>query len=137
MPRILIAEDEPHIIRVTRIGLERAGFDVDQAYDGKQALHLIRQAHPDALITDIAMPCMDGRELCLRIDREFPERRFPILVLTSKADVEYRRWSESVSGLTFLEKPASIRQLISLLHAQLNPAQQVQQEIKHVSAAGY
>ncbi|WP_373082420.1 response regulator [Zhongshania sp.] len=115
MKRILIAEDEPHIFRVIRIALERAGYDVEHARNGEEALAKLKIQFPDALITDIAMPKMDGRELCRRIEEEIPDRQFPIIISTSKTDIEHREWSGKMQNLTFLEKPASLRQLIALL----------------------
>lgn len=119
MPLILIAEDELHIFRVLRISLERAGYEVEHALNGEEALEFIHNSPPDALITDIAMPRMDGQELCRRIVEELPERTFPIIVSTSKADIEHREWSRAIPNLTFVEKPASLRALIALLADQV------------------
>ncbi len=116
MPLILIAEDEPHIFRVLRISLEKAGYTVEHALNGEEALKVILNKQPDALISDIAMPIMDGQELCRRIVEEIPDRTFPIIISTSKADIEHREWSRKVSNLTFLEKPASLRALVALLN---------------------
>ncbi|WP_372798334.1 response regulator [Litorivivens sp.] len=116
MPVILIAEDEPHIFRVLRIALEKAGYVVEHAVNGKEALVKILSCAPDALISDIAMPIMDGRELCVRLEEELPERTFPIIISTSKAGIEHREWSAKINNLTFMEKPASLRALVALMH---------------------
>ena len=113
--RILIADDEPHVIRVLRMALERAGYTVDSAPNGQAALEQIRAGHPDVLVTDIQMPVMSGRELCQCIQEEMPEREFLIFVVTSRTDVEHREWSCAISNLRLLEKPVSVRKLVGMI----------------------
>ncbi len=112
MKDILLVDDEPHVIRVMRLSLERAGYGVRQAGNGEQALQEIRNTPPDLLITDIDMPRMTGKELCLTIAEEMPDRTFGIYVLTSRTAQEHREWSAQLPRLRFMEKPVSIRQLL-------------------------
>ena len=70
---------------------------------------------PDALITDIQMPLMTGRELCLAIEQALPARAFPILVMTSRTDREEREWTAAIRLLEFLEKPVSMRAVVARL----------------------
>jgi two-component system OmpR family response regulator len=127
MTRILLVDDEPTVRRVMRLALERAEFTVTAAENGEVALAAIREAAPDVLITDIEMPRMNGRALCAAIEKEFPDRRFPIFVVTSLTEREHRRWSTLISNLYFAEKPISVRKLIKQLHEYLN---------EHGTAAG-
>lgn len=112
---ILIADDEPHVNRVLKMALERAGHSVDSVLNGEQALARLSNRQPDVLITDIEMPRMTGAQLCTRIQEDFPQRNFHIFVLTSRAETEHRDWCRSMDRLTFLEKPVSIRNLLSRL----------------------
>ncbi|MGD2062041.1 MAG: response regulator [Nitrospirota bacterium] len=123
MKRILIVEDEPHVARVLRLRLERVGYGVVTAAHGEAALAAIEQSPPDGVITDIQMPRMTGRELCERIEALFPDRTFPILVLTSRAEVEHREWSQKMANTVFLEKPASISRILSALEAHFGAGQ--------------
>jgi CheY-like chemotaxis protein len=111
--RILIVDDEPHVIRVLKLYLTRDGHEIESATDGAAALAKIRIQAPDLLITDIQMPAMDGKELCSAIHAEFPQRRFPILVMTSTTARENREWVLGIPGTQFLEKPLSPRNLIA------------------------
>ena len=113
MKRILLVDDEPMVLRVMRGALEREGFDVDVAVDGESAWEKIIESHPDVLVTDIEMPRLSGRELCRRIQKELPDRKFPIFVSTSLTALEHREWSNDISLLVFLEKPISVRKLRS------------------------
>ncbi len=115
MKRILIVDDEPHVIRIMRLALEKAGYSVEEAGNGQQALEKIRSNPPDLLISDIDMPRMNGRELCSRIMEEMPERKFGIFILTARAEDEHRSWSTAMGNLDFLEKPVSIRRLLGRL----------------------
>lgn len=110
--RILIVDDEPHVTRVLKLCLAREGHEVECVGDGSAALAAIRMRAPDYLITDIQMPGMGGKELCLAIHAEFPQRDFPILVMTSMTARENREWAAEIPNTDFLEKPLSPRNLI-------------------------
>ena len=115
MNRILIADDEPHVLRVLKMSLEREGYQVEICANGREALERIKVEHPDVLITDIQMPLMDGEELCRSIDETFPDREFLIFVLTSRTEIEHREWTRQFDNIQFLEKPVSIRDLTDKL----------------------
>ena len=115
MKQILIADDEPHVLRVLKLSLEKEGYAVDVCANGKEAVALLKQEQPDILITDIQMPQMTGEELCRYVEQRFPDRKFLIFVLTSRTEIEHREWSRDINNLLFLEKPVSIRNLVEKL----------------------
>ena len=115
MRKILIADDEPHVLRVLKMSLEKEGYEVDTCPNGMEALAHIEKQPPDILITDIQMPLMTGEELCRHINELMPERQFLIFVLTSRTEIEHREWSRNIGNLLFLEKPVSIRNLVDKL----------------------
>lgn len=115
MKRILIVDDEPHITRVLKLYLERAGYAVDTAQNGRAALDDILRSAPDALMTDIQMPVMTGKQLCLALEEQLPQRTFPIFVMTSMTDREHREWTQKINNLEFLEKPLSMRAMARAL----------------------
>ena len=112
MKKIIIADDEPHVLRVLKHSLEREGYAVEVFPNGNVTLARLEQEHPDILITDINMPIMTGEQLCLHIQQKMPDRKFLIFVLTSRTEIEHREWSRRIDNLLFLEKPVSIRALI-------------------------
>lgn len=111
MKRILIADDEPQMTRVLKLHLERAGYVVDVAHNGQEALACILKSAPDVLVTDIQMPIMTGKQLCMAIEDQCPQRQFPIFVMTSMTDRDHREWTQQIQNLEFLEKPVSMRAL--------------------------
>ena len=115
MNRVLIADDEPHVLRVLKMSLEKEGYEVDTCANGKEALARLAISVPDILVTDIQMPQMTGEELCKQIQQTMPDRKFLIFVLTSRTEIEHREWSRGIDNLLFLEKPVSIRNLIEKL----------------------
>jgi CheY-like chemotaxis protein len=97
--------------RVLQMQLEQAGFEVQLATDGAEALTLIDRFLPHALVTDITMPVMGGRELCeaLHAAGKLPALR--VLVVTSRTERSMRAWVQRLPGVTLLEKPISPRQV--------------------------
>lgn len=119
MAKIYIADDEPVPIRVVKMTLERNGFDVETFANGQLVLDRIREEFPDVLISDIEMPVMTGEELCKTIQAEFPNRSFPIFVVTSVTDLAHRDWASIMDRLTFVEKPVSMRRLLAQIKESL------------------
>ena len=124
MARIMIVDDHLPVLRVLRLGLEEAGYEVDSANNGSECLVKLCDGLPDFLVTDIDMPRMSGKELCLAIQKQFPDRAFPIVVLTSRTELEHRDWTRDIDNLGFMEKPVSVRRLVALIGRLLNDADQ-------------
>ena len=120
MKKVLIVDDHAPVIRVLKLGIEEAGYEVDTASNGSECLVKLCSAQPDFLVTDIDMPRMSGKELCQAIEEQFPDRVFPIVVLTSRTEIEHRDWTRSIDNLTFMEKPVSVRRLLSHIGKSLN-----------------
>ncbi len=119
MHRVMIVDDHAPVLRVLRLGLEGAGYSVETASDGSECLVKLCEQLPDFLVTDIDMPRMNGRELCEAIVAQFPDREFPIIVLTSRTEFEHRNWTRDIDNLGFMEKPVSIRRLVAEISRQL------------------
>lgn len=84
MPHILVVDDEPHIVRLIQVNLERQGYNVRTANSGAQALTRIQESRPAMLISDVMMPEMDGFELLSTIRRDPVLADLPVLMLTAK-----------------------------------------------------
>lgn len=125
MKRIMIVDNHAPIVRVLRLGIEDAGYKVESASNGSECLVRLCESHPDFLITDIDLPRMGGKELCKAIEEQFPERMFPIVVLTSRTELEHRDWTRAIDNLTFMEKPVSVRRLLAHMGQCLNCAERV------------
>jgi len=114
MSRILVVEDDPHILRVISLWLTRQGHQVCEARNGLAARELVQQQMPDILITDINMPGMDGLKLLEQLRNE---NRTPrgLVVLTNRWD--HREIGESLAnwGVHVVPKPFSPSKLAELI----------------------
>jgi len=115
LQKILLVDDQPHIIRVIRLSLERRGYEVHVASDGAEALEKLCRTHFDILITDFEMPRMDGRQLCDKLRSTLPDLKPFTFVVTAETNPELREWARGLDDTEFLEKPLSLRQLGSRL----------------------
>lgn len=82
--KVILADDEMHILRAAEFKLKRSGFDVTCVEDGQAAWEAIQEARPDILITDYHMPRMDGLELCRTVRQNEATADLPIIMLTAK-----------------------------------------------------
>jgi DNA-binding response OmpR family regulator len=103
--RVLIAEDEPHLVESLTFILERAGHDVTTAPDGEAALQQLLAATPDLVILDVMLPKLNGLEVLKKI-REHPAlKALPVIVLTAKGQRQDRETALNIGANLFMTKP--------------------------------
>jgi CheY-like chemotaxis protein len=120
-PRILVCDDEIHVLRAVEFKIAAAGFDVRCASDGQEAWEAISQDCPEMLITDFQMPRLSGLELITRIRANPATYDLPIVVLTVKGfEVSPDELADTWDVLAVLNKPFSPRQLLRLVEGCLN-----------------
>lgn len=83
--KILVCDDERHIVRLIQVNLERQGYQVVTAYDGKEGLEKIKAERPNLVVLDVMMPYMDGFEVLKNLRREPEFENLPVIMLTAKA----------------------------------------------------
>jgi len=118
-PRILVVDDEPQLRRVLRTGLKSRGYDVRAAADGLAGLEAFNDWHPDLVITDLAMPNVDGLELCRRL-RAISQ--VPIIVLSAKGEEKTKVEALDLGADDFVTKPFGIDELLARVRASLRRA---------------
>jgi two-component system KDP operon response regulator KdpE len=119
-PRILIVDDEPQLARVLRTGLKTHGYDVRVAADGVSALETFGDWHPDLVVTDLAMPNLDGLELCRRLRELSP---LPIIVLSVRGEEKTKVEALDAGADDYVTKPFGMDELLARVRAQLRRAQ--------------
>jgi two-component system KDP operon response regulator KdpE len=113
--RILVVDDEPQITRVLRTSLQSNGHEVMVAHDGAEALALFAKGHPELVITDLAMPGMDGIELT----KEIRERsQVPIIVLSVRNQDNAKVAALDEGADDYITKPFSIQELLARVRVQ-------------------
>jgi len=118
-PRILVIDDEPQIARVLRTGLKTHGYDVRVAADGVSALETFQDWHPDLVVTDLAMPNLDGLELCRRL-RAISQ--LPIIVLSVRGEEKTKVEALDAGADDYVTKPFGMDELLARVRAQLRRA---------------
>ena len=118
-PRILVVDDETQLTRVLRTGLKSRGYDVRAAADGLSGFETFSDWHPDLVITDLAMPNMDGLELCRRL-RAISQ--VPIIILSAKGDEKIKVQALDIGADDFVTKPFGIDELLARIRASLRRA---------------
>lgn len=114
--RILVVDDEERMVRFIRMNLEHDGFQVSEAFNGKQAIQKMRDVTPDIILLDVMMPDLDGFEV-LETVREFSN--VPVIMLTAKGEEDDRVRGLEHGADDYITKPFSPRELVSRIKAVL------------------
>lgn len=114
MPKtIVIADDEPHVLRSLEFILKKQGYRVVTATNGEEALDRVKQNNPDLVFLDIQMPKMDGNTVLRRLREEEQYQSLYIVMITAKGQ-EVDRLNSLESGANeYVTKPYSPRKLVS------------------------
>jgi len=113
--KILVVDDERHIVRLVQVNLERAGYQVVAAFDGKEALKKVSSEKPDLVVLDVMMPYMDGFQVLKQMKADAATKDIPVIMLTAKAqdaDV-FRGWASGVD--MYLTKPFNPLELMTFV----------------------
>ncbi len=113
---ILVVDDESQITRVLRTSLSAHGYDIRVANDGETALEIMKDWSPDLVITDLAMPNMDGLELCRRLRAK---TQIPILVLSVRGEERTKVQALDAGADDYVTKPFGIEELLARVRANL------------------
>lgn len=120
--KILVADDESHILHVVSLKLRNAGFEVITAKDGQEAFDLALQERPDLVITDYHMPQLSGLELCKRLKQDPATSGIPAIMLTARGYNLEPSDTEQNGILRMLSKPFSPRHLLTTVNEVLGQA---------------
>ena len=118
-PHVLVVEDEAALQQLLAYNLERAGFAVDQAFDGDEALTLIAERPPDLILLDWMLPWMSGLELCRQLRRKPATANVPIIMLTARTEEPDRLRGLDTGADDYITKPFSVDELIARIRAVL------------------
>jgi len=115
-PHILVVDDEPQITRVLRTSLDAQGYEVRVANDGETALEIVKDFIPDLVITDLAMPRMNGIELCRQLRKI---SQVPIIVLSVRGDERSKVEALDSGADDYVTKPFGSGELLARIRAGL------------------
>jgi DNA-binding response OmpR family regulator len=124
---ILVIDDEPDVIEVVSVALEKAGHTVLTAPDGQTGLMLTLTRQPDLVVLDVMMPGIDGFEVLRRMKTEPRMANIPVLMLTARTDYssKARAWEEYAQN--YLTKPFDVDELAEAVNSMLEERSRLQQ----------
>lgn len=115
--RVLIAEDEPHIVESLSFILTRSGCEVSSASDGESALALIRSDKPSVVILDVMLPKMNGFDVLKTVRADPSVQGTKVIILTAKGQSQDRRLADEIGANAFVTKPFSNQAIVSTVQA--------------------
>ena len=120
VPKVLVVDDAPEIVRLTRDFLEHAGFGVVVARDGDEAIRVARQERPDLIVLDLGLPGRDGLDVTRELRRD---SSVPIVMLTARTDEADKIVGLELGADDYLTKPFSGKELVARVRAVLRRSQ--------------
>lgn len=114
MKKILVVDDEKKIVEIIKAYLEREGYQVAAAYDGKSALEAARNQNPDLIVLDLMLPGISGLDVCRTIRKE---SQVPIIMLTAKDEVTDKIIGLETGADDYVTKPFDAKELVSRIRA--------------------
>lgn len=122
MPSVLVVDDEDQVRQLIRETLELAGYDVEEACDGKEGLERYRTKPADLVIMDILMPDQDGLESIMTLHREFPQSR--VIAITGGSDtigiLNFLDAAKMLGAQRTLKKPFDVKTLVDVVAEELS-----------------
>jgi len=129
-----VVDDESQITRVLRTSLSSHGYDIRVANDGETALEIMKDWAPDLVITDLAMPNMDGLELCRRLRAK---TQIPIIVLSVRGEEQTKVKALDAGADDYVTKPFGIEELLARVRANLRRVKTDESDLAPIQAGDF
>jgi DNA-binding response OmpR family regulator len=110
--KILVVDDEPGVVKLVSVVLAREGYEVIGAFDGEEALKRLAEEKPDLVVLDIAMPGMDGWEVCTRIKENPKHKDIPVIMLTALGHLSEEFRGLKMGAVKYIVKPFNTKDLV-------------------------
>ena len=125
---ILVVDDEPDILELTRFALSQDGFDVATAATGGEALEQLRRRRPDLVVLDLMLPDMSGKDVCRQLKADEETSNIPVMMVTARGEEVDRIIGFELGADDYVTKPFSIRELVLRVAAVLRRSSKRTQE---------
>ena len=112
---ILAVDDEPQLLEIIKINLKKAGYEVETAANGREALDAVQAKRPDLIVLDVMMPVMDGFEALQVLKADEATNSIPVVMLTANAEDKdvMKGWQSGAHA--YLNKPFNLRELLTFV----------------------
>lgn len=105
--KITVIDNEKGLVEIIKSFLEVRGYEISVAYNGADGLKVIKEEKPDAVILDLTMPKMDGRDVLSHLKKDEELKNIPVLLLTAKEEEIHREYCIELGAYEFIPKPYS------------------------------
>jgi CheY-like chemotaxis protein len=119
--KILIVDDEPHMLRVTELSIKKGGYDIVIGRNGREAVELAGREKPGLIVMDVSMPEMDGLTALQHLKANPETAPIPVIMLTVRGQAMTRHQAEQSGAAVYLTKPFSPSQLLAEVKRLLEP----------------
>jgi len=110
--KILVVDDEPHIVMMLEARLRKNGFEVVTATSGSEAMAKVKQDRPDLIVLDVMMPVISGLEVCRMLKENPVTRAIPVILLTAKSTERDQTLGISAGADSYVTKPYTPEELL-------------------------
>lgn len=117
--RILVVDDDKDVVRLMRSYLEQSGYEVLVAYNGENALHLLRREQPDLLLLDLMLPDRDGWDITRTVRADPSLAAMPIIMLTARVEDTDKIVGLEIGADDYVTKPYNPREVVARVRARL------------------
>lgn len=121
-PLVLVVEDEPALLTMLRYNLEKAGFRVEEATNGEEALTRIAEERPGLVLLDWMLPVMSGIEVCRQLRRQPDTRDLPVIMVTARTEDQDAVRALNIGADDYITKPFAVDALMARIRALLRRA---------------
>ena len=115
MPRVLVVDDDPQVLKLLRVNFELEGYDVLTATNGEEALDLVGRDSPDAVVCDVMMPGIDGLEVVRRLRAQPDTAGLPLVVVSAKAQRADVKAGLELGADAYVTKPFDPAELLKVV----------------------
>jgi DNA-binding response OmpR family regulator len=112
---VLLVDDEQSLLKATSIGLKDRGFNVHTAESGELAIRAIQSLHPSIVVSDLAMPGMNGFELYQEVKKSAEYTALPFIFLTAVDDFYAKKFGRELGGAAYITKPVDLDELEQII----------------------
>jgi twitching motility two-component system response regulator PilH len=119
MAKILVVDDSPTEVHVLRTLLEKRGYEVKTASDGKQAVDAAKSEKPDLILMDVVMPVLNGFQATRQIHRDPETEDIPIIMVTTKDQETDKSWGLRQGAVEYVVKPVDAKDLMAKIKSRL------------------
>ena len=125
--KVLIVDDEKAIVDILNHNLKREGYETFEAYDGEEAINLVKKENPDLVLLDVMLPKKDGFSVCKEIRQT---SNVPIIMVTAKEDVVDKIIGLELGADDYITKPFSVREVVARVKANLRKTEKYEKEFQ-------